>query len=332
MSGIAQLGFGALARDSNYAMNLALLADTCTLLRDSERAGELYRILLPYEPLYVHFAHATTYGAVARHLGNMAAVMHHFDSAVRHFDAALAMDRRLGARAWEARTQIDYARMRLDRDDPGDREQARALLGAALATSQELGLKAWLDMALALKLRAQGTPSGEWQRSIDVVAASVEARRPDMQAHASTEGHVTLMFSDMEGFTTMTERLGDREAYKVIQDHHRIVREQLAAHGGHELELQGDGFLLAFATPISGLRCADRHPARLRRIQRRASRAADPRAHRPAHGRSDQRPRQVLRPHRHPRRPHRGTGDRRRNPRLGGAEGRHAEREHAAFQ
>jgi class 3 adenylate cyclase len=254
---IAQLGFGTIPRDSNYTMNLALLADTCTLLRDPERAAELYRILLPYDQLYVHFVHATTYGAVARALGNLAAAMRHFDSAVRHFEGALAMDRRLGARAWEARTQIDYARMRLDRDGPGDREQARTLLGAALATSQELGLKGWLDAALALKLRAQGAPlSSGFTQSIDVVAASVEAKKPDLSAHAAPDGTVTLMFSDMEGFTMMTERLGDRAAYRVIQDHNRLVREQLAAHGGHELELQGDGFLLAFQSPMQAVRCA----------------------------------------------------------------------------
>lgn len=64
------------------------------------------------------------------------------------------------------------------------------------------------------------------------------------------------MFSDMEGFTEMTERLGDREAHRVIREHNAIVRAELRAHGGVELELQGDGFLLAFADPLAGLRCA----------------------------------------------------------------------------
>jgi class 3 adenylate cyclase len=64
------------------------------------------------------------------------------------------------------------------------------------------------------------------------------------------------MFSDMEGFTRMTERLGDLRAREVIRDHNRIVREQLAAHGGYEVELQGDGFLLAFASARRALHCA----------------------------------------------------------------------------
>jgi class 3 adenylate cyclase len=34
------------------------------------------------------------------------------------------------------------------------------------------------------------------------------------------------------------------------------VREQVAAHGGHEVELQGDGFLLAFRSTVRAIDCA----------------------------------------------------------------------------
>ncbi|MBI1816733.1 MAG: protein kinase [Deltaproteobacteria bacterium] len=252
---IAQAGFATL-RDSNYLMNLALLADTCTLLRDSECAKELYRTLLPYEQLYLHFAHATTYGAATRALGNLAGVMRYYEGAARHFEDALAMDRRLGARAWEARTQIDYARMRLDRDGPGDREQARVLLGAALATSQELGLKGWLDMALALKLRAQGVESGTMTTSIEVVAADVQRHRPDLRSVAASDGSVTLMFSDIEGSTVINERLGDRKWLDVLRAHNAIVREHVAAHNGVEVKSQGDGFMIVFQSARRALHCA----------------------------------------------------------------------------
>jgi class 3 adenylate cyclase len=60
----------------------------------------------------------------------------------------------------------------------------------------------------------------------------------------------------MEGFTTMTERLGDLKARDVIRDHNAIVREQLVLYGGYEVELQGDGFLLAFGSARQGLLCA----------------------------------------------------------------------------
>jgi class 3 adenylate cyclase len=54
----------------------------------------------------------------------------------------------------------------------------------------------------------------------------------------------------------MTERLGDLRAREVIRRHNRIVRQQLSAHGGYEVELQGDGFLLAFGSARQGLLCA----------------------------------------------------------------------------
>ncbi len=42
----------------------------------------------------------------------------------------------------------------------------------------------------------------------------------------------------------------------MIGRHNAIVREQLARHEGREVELQGDGFLLAFAAAHQALRCA----------------------------------------------------------------------------
>jgi hypothetical protein len=49
---------------------------------------------------------------------------------------------------------------------------------------------------------------------------------------------------------------GDLEARDVIRAHNAIVREQTSAHGGYEVELQGDGFLLAFSSERSALLCA----------------------------------------------------------------------------
>jgi class 3 adenylate cyclase len=88
-----------------------------------------------------------------------------------------------------------------------------------------------------------------------MVASSVGARRPDMSSAVNEEGAVTLMFSDMASYTAMTERLGDREALRVVRAHNAIVRRECDAHGGFEVELRGDGFLVAFPNPLSGVRC-----------------------------------------------------------------------------
>jgi class 3 adenylate cyclase len=47
-------------------------------------------------------------------------------------------------------------------------------------------------------------------------------------------GTVTLMFSDIEGSTRLLEQLGEDYA-GVLDEHRRIVRQAVAAHGGHEL-------------------------------------------------------------------------------------------------
>ncbi len=70
------------------------------------------------------------------------------------------------------------------------------------------------------------------------------------------DGTVTILFSDIAGYTPMTERLGDLKAGELLDAHNKVVRSQLAAHGGYEVKAQGDGFMVAFAGAGRALRCA----------------------------------------------------------------------------
>jgi class 3 adenylate cyclase len=115
--------------------------------------------------------------------------------------------------------------MLLERDAPGDRERALQLTNDALATAQELGMKIVVEKLLATKLEIQGVQSADSTHSVYAVATVVQQQRPDLRAHAAPDGTVTLMFSDMEDFTGMTERLGDVEAHRVVQAHNGIVRD-----------------------------------------------------------------------------------------------------------
>ena len=56
------------------------------------------------------------------------------------------------------------------------------------------------------------------------------------------------MFTDIEGSTAMTERLGDARAQEVLHTHNAIVRQQVTAHEGFEVKSQGDGFMVAFSS------------------------------------------------------------------------------------
>jgi class 3 adenylate cyclase len=142
------------------------------------------------------------------------------------------------------------------RGRPGDREKALELVNQALATAQELGMKSLVEAALASKLSAQGIDLGDTAKSICAVASAVRLEGPDLSPHAAADGTVTLMFSDMEGYTAMMERLGDLKTHRIVEAHNRVVEEQTRAHGGHTVELRGDGFLLAFSSPGQALLCA----------------------------------------------------------------------------
>ena len=138
----------------------------------------------------------------------------------------------------------------------GDEPNTATLLRELLASGGTAGLNRLSELALSLRAEAEGVALRVVKSSIEAVIASVERRRPDFGAAAAPDGAVTIAFSDMEGFSAMTERLGDRKAHAVIKTHNAIVRSALKAHGGQEVELQGDGFLLAFPAPAEALRCA----------------------------------------------------------------------------
>jgi class 3 adenylate cyclase len=236
--------------------DLGLLCDVCAVLRDEARAALLYDRLLSYKGRYLSVSWIVNAGSAARCLGRLATTLHRWGDAERHFEEAMSGDEQMGGWAWLARSQCDYAGMLSDRGGPGDSEKAIELLGRSLETCQELGLKGWLDMCLEQKLRTQGVDSGVVSTSVEAIARSVGESRPDMTPHSGPDGTVTLVFSDMEDYTGMLERLGDLAAHRIVRDHNAIVREQTQEHGGHEVELRGDGFLLAFGSARQAVLCA----------------------------------------------------------------------------
>ena len=70
------------------------------------------------------------------------------------------------------------------------------------------------------------------------------------------EGTVTILFTDMEGSTSLTQRLGDAKAQEVLRTHNRIVRDALKAHTGSEIKHTGDGIMASFASASRALECA----------------------------------------------------------------------------
>ena len=101
--------------------------------------------------------------------------------------------------------------------------------------------------------RADGLPS---LRLIDDIAEGPGDVGVDLKEENLPEGTITVMFSDIEGFTSITERLGDRQAMEILREHNFIIRRRISTSGGHEIKAQGDGFMIAFSGASHALECA----------------------------------------------------------------------------
>lgn len=67
---------------------------------------------------------------------------------------------------------------------------------------------------------------------------------------------ITILFTDIDGYTSLTEKLGDHASQAMLRVHNRIVRTALARHGGREVKHTGDGIMAFFPAAASGVECA----------------------------------------------------------------------------
>jgi tetratricopeptide (TPR) repeat protein len=140
---LAQHDFADLPRDGLWMASMLYLTDVCTFLEDRARAATLYQLLLPYagRNAVIGIA-AACYGALSRYLGALATTLERWHEAEQHFEDAMAMNARMGARPWLAHTQYQYATMLLLAGRSGDRNRAAELFHSALLTARELGMRA----------------------------------------------------------------------------------------------------------------------------------------------------------------------------------------------
>ncbi len=66
----------------------------------------------------------------------------------------------------------------------------------------------------------------------------------------------TILVTDIVGSTERAAQLGDRAWSELLEKHHAIVREQLKAFRGEEVDTAGDGFLATFNGPGRAIRAA----------------------------------------------------------------------------
>ena len=69
-------------------------------------------------------------------------------------------------------------------------------------------------------------------------------------------GTVTFLFTDVEGSTKLLHELGAEGYAEALAGHRRVLRAAFTAHGGAEVDTQGDAFFVAFSTASGALQAA----------------------------------------------------------------------------
>jgi adenylate cyclase len=64
----------------------------------------------------------------------------------------------------------------------------------------------------------------------------------------SSRDERTVVFTDLEGFTSFTEGEGDEAATELLAEHYGVVKGVVRARGGQVVKRLGDGHMLSFAS------------------------------------------------------------------------------------
>ena len=67
-----------------------------------------------------------------------------------------------------------------------------------------------------------------------------------MRARRGRQGLLTILFTDLEGSTAMTLRLGDARAQEIVRTRNAIVRREVSVRAGAEIKHTGDGIIATF--------------------------------------------------------------------------------------
>jgi predicted ATPase/class 3 adenylate cyclase len=204
--------------------------------------------------------------AALENLGFLELRLGDLDEAREHLHEALDLAGASGARGMAAGS-IAYLALLAGAD--GDPLRAALLRGAVeryRRTVAEVPLTEFIDGTFDGYLEAARAAAGEaaWAEayergtalSLDEVRAAVTEDRRRADLRAAADGTLTIVFSDIEGSTALTERLGDRRWLEVLRAHDAFVCREVERHRGRVVKSRGDGFMLAFRRPAEALSCA----------------------------------------------------------------------------
>jgi class 3 adenylate cyclase len=72
---------------------------------------------------------------------------------------------------------------------------------------------------------------------------------PDPVQPPGERRQVTVLFADMVGFTSISERLGEEGTYSLIQPIYELMAGAVKEQGGSVKDFTGDGIMALFGAP-----------------------------------------------------------------------------------
>jgi adenylate cyclase len=105
-----------------------------------------------------------------------------------------------------------------------------------------------------LERTSERRPSMLATMGLSAIQALSMARGP-VEADAPPQA-VTVVFTDLEGFTRFTAAHGDEAAAALIAEHQRVMGPVVRSRGGHVVKRMGDGLMLTFPAPEAAVLAA----------------------------------------------------------------------------
>jgi DNA-binding CsgD family transcriptional regulator/tetratricopeptide (TPR) repeat protein len=160
-------------REALWLASLTYLTDACAAVGDEELAALVRPELEPYSGAVVVVGHGVAcYGAADRYLGMLATTLGDWEAAETRFDAALELNRRMGAPTWLAHTAYEYGRMLHARGRAEDASRATSMLTDAAALAERIGMPALLARIEGLgsgTVMAETPPDGLSPREVTIL-------------------------------------------------------------------------------------------------------------------------------------------------------------------